>query len=172
MWKIGLPVRSAVLKPHAGRVVVGWVTTSESLLLYVFFFFCTLSNFLDFGFSALATLSSPCLLSLPEAACLNTCKLHHYNKLEQGKEQKVCNRIFSRSYLCLRIQGRGLYMKYRSIETKNSGSESLAISQLGLLCHRSDDCLCIKITVPYTLSLVHRQPSSRTATSEPIPDAF
>ncbi|PYI26043.1 hypothetical protein BP00DRAFT_356978, partial [Aspergillus indologenus CBS 114.80] len=38
VWKIGLPVRSAVLKPHAGRLVVGWVTTSESLLLYVFVF--------------------------------------------------------------------------------------------------------------------------------------
>ena len=36
MWKAGLPVRSAVLKPHAGRLVVGWVTTSESRLLYVF----------------------------------------------------------------------------------------------------------------------------------------
>ncbi|OJZ91258.1 hypothetical protein ASPFODRAFT_445816 [Aspergillus luchuensis CBS 106.47] len=36
VWKTGLPVRSAVLKPHAGRLVVGWVTTSESLLLYVF----------------------------------------------------------------------------------------------------------------------------------------
>ncbi|PYI15155.1 hypothetical protein BO99DRAFT_393319 [Aspergillus violaceofuscus CBS 115571] len=33
VWKTGLPVRSAVLKPHAGRLVVGWVTTSESLLL-------------------------------------------------------------------------------------------------------------------------------------------
>ena len=39
VWKTGLPVRSAVLKPHAGRLVVGWVTTSESRLLYVFFFF-------------------------------------------------------------------------------------------------------------------------------------
>ncbi|EEH09895.1 predicted protein [Histoplasma capsulatum G186AR] len=29
-WKIGLPVRSAVLKPLAGLLVVGWVTTSES----------------------------------------------------------------------------------------------------------------------------------------------
>jgi hypothetical protein len=38
VWRTGLPVRSAVLKPHAGRLVVGWVTTSESLLLYVFFF--------------------------------------------------------------------------------------------------------------------------------------
>ena len=39
VWRTGLPVRSAVLKPHAGRLVVGWVTTSESLLLYVFLFF-------------------------------------------------------------------------------------------------------------------------------------
>ena len=36
VWKTGLPVRSAVLKPHAGRLVVGWVTTSESRRLYVF----------------------------------------------------------------------------------------------------------------------------------------
>src|SRR5438034_11585061 len=36
VWKTGLPVRSDVLKPHAGRLVVGWVTTSESRLLYVF----------------------------------------------------------------------------------------------------------------------------------------
>ncbi|RAK83044.1 hypothetical protein BO79DRAFT_161873, partial [Aspergillus costaricaensis CBS 115574] len=43
VWKTGLPVRSAVLKPHAGRLVVGWVTTSESLLLYVFYFFSMLS---------------------------------------------------------------------------------------------------------------------------------
>ena len=34
-WKAGLPVRSAVLKPRAGRLVVGWVTTSEYLLLIV-----------------------------------------------------------------------------------------------------------------------------------------
>ncbi|KAJ6190490.1 hypothetical protein N7519_000511 [Penicillium mononematosum] len=41
VWKIGLPVRSAVLKPHAGELVVGWVTTSESSLLYVLCFcFC------------------------------------------------------------------------------------------------------------------------------------
>jgi hypothetical protein len=42
VWKIGLPVRSAVLKPYAGRLVVGWVTTSESLLLIVL-------QFLSFG---------------------------------------------------------------------------------------------------------------------------
>ena len=36
VWRTGLPVRSAVLKPHAGRLVVWWVTTCESLLLYVF----------------------------------------------------------------------------------------------------------------------------------------
>ena len=51
VWKTGLPVRSAVLKPHAGRLVVGWVTTSESLLLYVFdpflpsHFFAALSDY-------------------------------------------------------------------------------------------------------------------------------
>ncbi|PYI13739.1 hypothetical protein BO99DRAFT_451948 [Aspergillus violaceofuscus CBS 115571] len=44
VWKTGLPVRSAVLKPHAGRLVVGWVTTSESLLLYVFHVFFAIST--------------------------------------------------------------------------------------------------------------------------------
>ena len=39
VWKTGLPVRSAVLKPHAGELVVWWVTTCESSLLYVFVFF-------------------------------------------------------------------------------------------------------------------------------------
>ena len=38
VWKTGLPVRSAVLKPHAGWLVVGWVTTSESQLSYVSLF--------------------------------------------------------------------------------------------------------------------------------------
>ena len=33
--KTGHPVRSAIHKPQIGRLVVGWVTTSESLLLYV-----------------------------------------------------------------------------------------------------------------------------------------
>ena len=37
--RIGHPVRSAIHKPQIGRLVVGWVTTSEYLLLYVFFFF-------------------------------------------------------------------------------------------------------------------------------------
>jgi hypothetical protein len=37
-WNTGLPVRSAILKPCAGRLVVGWVTTSEYLLLIVFGF--------------------------------------------------------------------------------------------------------------------------------------
>ncbi|KAJ5138772.1 uncharacterized protein N7515_003620 [Penicillium bovifimosum] len=36
VWKTGLPVRSAVLKPHAGELVVGWVTTSESSLLTIY----------------------------------------------------------------------------------------------------------------------------------------
>jgi hypothetical protein len=35
-WKTGLPVRSVILKPCAGRLVVGWVTTSEYLLMIVF----------------------------------------------------------------------------------------------------------------------------------------
>jgi hypothetical protein len=33
--RIGHPVRSAIHKPQIGRLVVGWVTTSEYLLLYV-----------------------------------------------------------------------------------------------------------------------------------------
>jgi hypothetical protein len=37
--KIGHPVRSAIHKLQIGRLVVGWVTTSEYLLLYVFVFF-------------------------------------------------------------------------------------------------------------------------------------
>ena len=45
VWKTGLPVRSAVLKPHAGWLVVGWVTTSESQLLYVFDFLIGLLSF-------------------------------------------------------------------------------------------------------------------------------
>jgi hypothetical protein len=47
--KIGHPVRSAVLKLQIGRLVVGWVTTSEYLLLYVFAFcFCqTTTRFAD-----------------------------------------------------------------------------------------------------------------------------
>ena len=49
VWKTGLPVRSAVLKPHAGRLVVGWVTTSESLLLYVFALFFFLVSPLALG---------------------------------------------------------------------------------------------------------------------------
>src|SRR5258708_30474064 len=32
----GHPVRSAIHKPQIGRLVVGWVTTSEYLLSYVF----------------------------------------------------------------------------------------------------------------------------------------
>jgi hypothetical protein len=34
--KMGHPVRSAIPKPEIGKLVVGWVTTSEYLLLYVF----------------------------------------------------------------------------------------------------------------------------------------
>src|SRR5690242_4158483 len=43
--RIGHPVRSAIHKLQIGRLVVGWVTTSEYLLLYVFVFF-----FLNFFF--------------------------------------------------------------------------------------------------------------------------
>ena len=42
--RIGHPVRSAIHKLQIGRLVVGWVTTSEYLLLYVFvlfFLFCS-----------------------------------------------------------------------------------------------------------------------------------
>ncbi|KAJ5161424.1 hypothetical protein N7492_006816 [Penicillium capsulatum] len=46
VWKTGLPVRSAVLKPHAGELVVRWVTTSESSLLYVFCFYFVFRFFL------------------------------------------------------------------------------------------------------------------------------
>lgn len=35
--KTRLPVRSALFKQRTGGLVVGWVTTSESPLLYVFF---------------------------------------------------------------------------------------------------------------------------------------
>ena len=43
--RIGHPVRSAIHKPQIGRLVVGWVTTSEYLLLYVFgCFFWTYHN--------------------------------------------------------------------------------------------------------------------------------
>ena len=37
--KTGHPVRSAIHKLEIGRLVVGWVTTSESLLSYVFWVF-------------------------------------------------------------------------------------------------------------------------------------
>ena len=39
IWKTGLPVRSAVLKPYAGQLVLKWVTIWESWLLIVFAFF-------------------------------------------------------------------------------------------------------------------------------------
>ena len=37
--KLGLPVRSAVLKPYVGMLVVGWVITGEFVLLIVFVIF-------------------------------------------------------------------------------------------------------------------------------------
>jgi hypothetical protein len=53
--KIALPVRSAVLKLVTGGLVVRWVTTGESPLLYVFFFF--------FCKSDIPVLSSFCYVS-------------------------------------------------------------------------------------------------------------
>ena len=41
--RTGHPVRSAIHKPQIGRSVVGWVTTSESLLLYVHLLFAIFS---------------------------------------------------------------------------------------------------------------------------------
>ncbi|KAH0298602.1 hypothetical protein KCU84_g16474, partial [Aureobasidium melanogenum] len=46
--KTGHPVRSAIHKQLNGRLVLRWVTTWESLLLYVLRFFC-LSTF-NFSF--------------------------------------------------------------------------------------------------------------------------
>jgi hypothetical protein len=48
--KIGHPVRSAILKLQIGRLVVGWVTTSEYLLLYVFFCVFSLCGVVVTGF--------------------------------------------------------------------------------------------------------------------------
>jgi hypothetical protein len=42
--KTELPVRSAVLKHRTGGLVVRWVTTSESPLLYVFALFAVLAS--------------------------------------------------------------------------------------------------------------------------------
>jgi hypothetical protein len=39
--KTGHPVRSAIHKQLNGRLVLRWVTTWESLLLYVLHFFCS-----------------------------------------------------------------------------------------------------------------------------------
>ena len=55
--KIRLPVRSAIYKQCTGGLVVRWVTTSESPLLYVFAF-----NFCSPGFFA-------CLFFPFKAAC-------------------------------------------------------------------------------------------------------
>ncbi|KAI8624344.1 hypothetical protein F5Y19DRAFT_319047 [Xylariaceae sp. FL1651] len=38
IWRTRGPVRSPIAKPDTARLVVGSVTTSESLVLYVFFF--------------------------------------------------------------------------------------------------------------------------------------
>ena len=51
-WKTRDPVRSPLDKPATARLVVGWVTTSESLVLYVFALFE--------AFLALKAVSSEC----------------------------------------------------------------------------------------------------------------
>ena len=47
MRNTGLPVRSAVLKPHADELVVASVTSSESSLLIVFCLFQRIDDELD-----------------------------------------------------------------------------------------------------------------------------
>ncbi|KAE9381042.1 hypothetical protein N431DRAFT_391899, partial [Stipitochalara longipes BDJ] len=51
--RIGHPVRSAIHKPQIGRLVVGWVTTSEYLLLYVLILL-RLSSIVPFGWGRAA----------------------------------------------------------------------------------------------------------------------
>ena len=66
--RTGHPVRSAILKHQIGRSVVGWVTTSESLLLYVKFHFEFLTlvslslarNVAAFGCGGLSILAGEC----------------------------------------------------------------------------------------------------------------
>ena len=55
--RIGHPVRSAIHKPQIGRLVVGWVTTSEYLLLYVLHFFGGGAGFCGCGRSRSSGLS-------------------------------------------------------------------------------------------------------------------
>ena len=66
VWKTGLPVRSAVLKPHAGELVVGWVTTSESSLLYVFCFALMISD-LTIRLTWVVNMNSNCPLAIYDA---------------------------------------------------------------------------------------------------------
>ena len=54
-WNTTVPVRSPIFKPWIGRLVVAWVTSSESRLLYVFdfFFSCLLVQYLKASSSRL-----------------------------------------------------------------------------------------------------------------------
>jgi hypothetical protein len=65
----GHPVRSALHKSQIGRLVVGWVTTSEYLLLYVFCF-CFKRLFGGWGprVSVLLVLISVCDLACQTAS--------------------------------------------------------------------------------------------------------
>jgi hypothetical protein len=69
--KTRLPVRSALFKQRTGGLVVRWVTTSESPLLYVFAFFFLASLPLC-EISASGQTLSPCLSGLINLSLTNT----------------------------------------------------------------------------------------------------
>ncbi|KAJ5395272.1 uncharacterized protein N7487_009575 [Penicillium crustosum] len=117
VWKTGLPVRSAVLKPHAGELVVGWVTTSESSLLG-------------------SVVLQPCGLLLlsshvPGAATCDSCKTQtlvprkprkfpskscvHYGIIasgnvvvKDGTEREKIDQRYENSILCFEMEAAGL----------------------------------------------------------------
>ena len=109
MWKTGLPVRSAVLKPHAGRLVVGWVTTSEYLLLYVLHFWLTLSDlwprtFTD-QFSAQLQrkvfVSDWTVCFYRSYDLLTTTRLHKSHGQKVGKAQQKSSHLLCKDYVRL-----------------------------------------------------------------------
>ncbi|PMD24440.1 hypothetical protein NA56DRAFT_740832, partial [Hyaloscypha hepaticicola] len=89
--RIGHPVRSAIHKPQISRLVVGWVTTSEYLLLYVFclFFFCR--DILRMG---TASLAPECEARAPKASLSS--KWHAWRKshLPRWTSERVSLRDF------------------------------------------------------------------------------
>ena len=64
-WKTGLPIHSAVLKSCVGKLVVGWVITSEYLLLIVLPFCSFLRSGLLF---VAAAETEPILWLVPDCA--------------------------------------------------------------------------------------------------------